>query len=100
MFLFPSLSKHGFHFCCFKEQRSIIIIDCFTQIFLRTIFFRQRRLRRGVCVSDALHWEDVRLQEAREEEDQEEAGRDDGHHRKTNFAEDQFEICCQFGVCI
>ena len=51
-------------------------------------------------LSDQVHGEDVRVQEAREEEDQEETRRDHGDHRETNFAENQFTIRCQPCLCI
>ena len=66
----------------------------------KSINSRQRRVRRGLRLSDQVHGEDVRVQEAREEEDQEEARRDHGDHRETNFAENQFTIRRQPCLCI
>lgn len=43
----------------------------------------------------ASHGEDVRLQEAGEEEDKEEEGGNDDSEREADSAENQFEICCE-----
>ena len=45
---------------------------------------RQGRVRGGVRLPDPIHRQDVRLQEAREEADQEAARRNHGHHREAN----------------
>ena len=59
---------------------------------------REGGLRRGVRLPDALHRQDVRLQEAGEEADQEATGRDHGHHGEADPAEDQLALRCQPGL--
>lgn len=47
----------------------------------------------GVCVPGTSHREDVRLQEAGEEEDKEEEGRVHGAQREADSGEGQQQVC-------
>jgi hypothetical protein len=61
-------------------------------IVYRFIARREGRVRRGVRLPDALHGQDVRLQEAGEEADQEATRRDHGHHREADPTEGQLTV--------